>query len=121
MSLPFKSASLQKLADAALKSKRVSLLPKSADKAQAVTDLTSTCLVLCQNRQYSINHLDFVVCTSVHWQVCTSLYRASCFHAVITGVLAVKASLQHVPLLLQAAKKYASQDVISQSHILYVG
>ncbi len=37
---------------------------------------------------------------------------------VIAGVFAVKAILQHVSLLLQAAKKYASQDVISQSHIL---
>ncbi len=50
MSLPFKAASLQQLADAALKSKRVSLLP-SGGKAQAVVDLTGTCLVLCQNRQ----------------------------------------------------------------------
>lgn len=33
-------------------------------------------------------------------------------HAVIAGVFAVKASLQHVSLLLQAAKKHASQDVI---------
>lgn len=50
MSLPFKAAGLQQLADAALKCKRVSLLP-AASKAQAVLDLTGTCFVLCQNRQ----------------------------------------------------------------------
>lgn len=46
MSLPFKAANLQQLADAALKSKRVSLLP-SGGKAQAVSGLTGVGFMQC--------------------------------------------------------------------------
>ena len=102
MSLPFKAASLQQLANAALKSKRVSLLP-SGSKAQPDWHRL---LRFVRRGSNALSSLTLTV-------LCIGTYapsgELSCFHAFMAGVFAVKASLQHVSLLLQAAKKYASR------------